>query len=331
MLRFIAQRLLWVVISLVLISIITFIIIELPPGDFAERYALQLGYSGIHVTSADMEGIRKMYGLDRPLLERYWKWVTNIILHGNFGISFEYQKPVKELIGERLGYTVILALSALFFTYGLAIPIGIFSAVRQYSIGDYTVTILGYIGLATPNFLLALVLMYFNVKTLGGSAGGLFSLEFRDVAWSWERVIDLLKHLWIPAMVLGTAGTAWTIRVMRATLLDEMNKLYVMAARSKGMPEWRLLLKYPVRVAINPIVSTLGWEITRIIAGAPIVAIVLGLPDTGPLFIEALLGQDMYLAGTMLLIYTFLTVLGTLLSDILLAILDPRIRVGERV
>jgi len=278
-----------------------------------------------------LEAFRHQYGLDRPWPERYWRWVTNIVLHGNFGQSLMYRLPVTEVIGERLGFTAILAVAALIFTYGLAIPIGIYSAVRQYSVGDYTFTVLGYIGMAVPNFLLALVLMYISVMVFGSNVGGLFSPEYLEAPWSWARFVDMLKHLWVPAIVLGTAGTAFQIRTMRATLLDEKNKLYVTAARAKGLSEGRLLMKYPVRVALNPIVSTIGWELTAIISGAPIVAFVLALPDTGPLFLKALMDQDVYMAGAMLLMYSALTILGTFFSDVMLAVLDPRVRQGERI
>ncbi len=223
----------------------------------------------------------------------------------------------------------MLAFTTLLFTYLIAIPIGIYSAVRQYSVGDHVFTILGYIGLATPNFMFALVLLYLAHVFFGTSAGGLFSAEFENAAWSWARFVDMLAHLWIPVVVLGTAGTAFQIRTMRATLLDEVNKLYVTAARASGLSEFRLLIKYPVRVALNPIVSTIGWELTNIISGAPIVGIVLSLPDTGPLFVDALLNSDLYLAGALILIYCGLVIIGTLISDLLLIALDPRIRMGS--
>lgn len=331
MARFLLHRFLIMVVMLALLSIVVFIILELPPGDYAERHVFRLRTLGIFVTDEELEAYRHQFGLDRPWPERYWRWVTNIVLHGNFGQSLMYRLPVTEVIGERLGFTAILAVAALIFTYGLAIPIGIYSAVRQYSAGDYTFTVLGYIGMATPNFLLALVLMYISVIVFGSNVGGLFSPEYLEAPWSWARFVDLLKHLWVPAIVLGTAGTAFQIRTMRATLLDEKNKLYVTAARAKGLSEGRLLMKYPVRVALNPIVSTIGWELTAIISGAPIVAFVLALPDTGPLFLKALMDQDVYLAGAMLLMYSALTILGTFLSDIMLAVLDPRVREGERI
>jgi len=331
MARLILRRFLYLLLALTLSSIVTFIIIQLPPGDYAERYAFKLEEGGAVVTEEDIEGFRRQFGLDRPLHEQYWKWITDIVLHGNFGMSFSWRKPVLDTIGDRIGYTVLMALVTLIFTYGLAIPIGIYSAVRQYSVGDYVSTVIGYIGLAMPNFLLALILLYLSVMVFDMSVGGLFSPEYVNAPWSWGRFLDLLSHLWIPAIVLGTAGTSFRIRMMRALLLDEQHKLYVMCARAKGLSEMRLLLKYPVRVALNPIVSTIGWELTRIVSGAPIVSLVLSLPDTGPLFLGALLDQDMWLAGAMLLMMTALTVIGTFISDVLLALLDPQIRRGERV
>jgi peptide/nickel transport system permease protein len=312
-------------------ALIVFITIELPPGDYADRRALHLRCAGVTVTSADVESLRHTLGLDRPWYVRYVNWITNIVLRGNFGQSFGLHLPVTEVLGQRVGLTVTLALATIIFTYGLAIPIGIYSAIRQYSLGDYAATVVGYFGMATPSFMLALILLYFSVMVFDTSVGGLFSPEYAEAPWSWAKFVDLLRHLWVPALVLGLAGTAFEIRTMRATLLDEKNKLYVTAARAKGLPEWKLLLQYPVRVALNPIVSTLGWELTAIIAGAPLVSFVLALPDTGPLFLTALLDQDTYLSGAILLMYAALTILGTFLSDVLLAILDPRIRYGERV
>lgn len=328
MTRFILQRLATMIITMALVSFVTFIIIELPPGDYAERYAFKLSASGIKVTDDDIQALRIRFGLDRPLMERYWTWITNIVRDGDFGLSFQYQKPVTEVIGERILFTALLAMVTLIFTYGLAIPIGVYSAIRQYSIGDYIATVIGYIGLAIPSFMLALVLLYLSVKAFNMNVGGLFSPEFVNAAWTWPRVVDLLKHLIVPAVVLGLSGTAFQIRTVRATLLDEKNLLYVTAARAKGLPEGRLLLKYPIRVALNPVFSTIGWELTSIISGAPIVALVLNLPDTGPLFLNSLLDQDMYLAGGMLLLLSALTILGTFLSDVLLAVMDPRIRRG---
>lgn len=331
MARFIIQRFIIMILMLAALSLIVFITIELPPGDYADRRALHLRSAGVLVTSSDVESLRHTLGLDRPWYVRYWNWISNIVLRGNFGQSFGLHLPVTEVLGQRVGLTIMLAVATIVFTYGLAIPIGIYSAIRQYSLGDYAATIIGYFGMATPSFMLALILLYFSVMVFNTSVGGLFSPEYAEEPWSWGKFLDLLRHLWVPALVLGLAGTAFEIRTMRATLLDEKNKLYVTAARAKGLPEWKLLLKYPVRVALNPIVSTIGWELTAIIAGAPLVSFVLALPDTGPLFLTALLDQDTYLSGAILLMYAFLTILGTFLSDVLLAILDPRIRYGERI
>ena len=328
MARRILGRILSTLLTLVAASVVVFIIIQLPPGDYAERYAYKLEEGGTAVTEADRQALRAYFGIDRPLHEQYFSWIQNIALHGDFGISFEYRRPVLDVIGERLGLTTVLLFITLVITYGVAIPIGIYSAVKQYSTADYAFTFLAYIGLATPNFLLALVLLYLNVTYFGTSVGGVFSPQYINAPWSWARFVDLLAHLWVPAIILGMAGTGLQMRTMRALMLDEQNKLYVTAARARGLSETKLILKYPARVALNPIVSTLGWELSRLISGAPFVAVVLALPDTGPLYLDALLDQDMYLAGSMLLFMTALTILGTLVSDILLAVLDPRIRQG---
>ncbi len=329
MAKFVLKRFLIMLGMLAVLSFVVFLIIELPPGDYADRAVYRLKASGVTVTQQEINDIRHQLGLDRPFITRYISWVTNIVLHGNWGISMLRRLPVAAVIGDRIGFTALLAIATLIFTYGIAIPIGILSAVRQYSLGDYTFTMLGYVGMATPNFLLALVLVYFSVMVFGTSVGGLFSPQYIEAPWSFAKFLDLLRHLWVPALVLAVAGTAFQIRTMRATLLDEKNKLYVTAARARGNSEGRLLMKYPVRVALNPIVSTIGWELATIISGAPIVAFVLALPDTGPLFLAALLDQDSYLAGAMLMIYSALTIFGTFVSDIMLAILDPRIRYGE--
>ncbi len=331
MTKYLLQRFVIMVVMLAGLSLIVFLTIELPPGDFADRRALALRSTGVLVTQEDVVALRHQLGLDRPWYVRYSTWIGNILLHGNFGESFSLHVPVSVVLSQRVGLTIMLAITTIFFTYGLAIPIGIYSAIRQYSIGDYAATIIGYFGMATPSFMLALILLYISVMLFHTSVGGLFSAEFNEAAWSWGKFLDLLRHLWVPALVLGLAGTAFEIRTMRATMLDEKNKLYVTAARAKGLPEWKLLLKYPVRVALNPIASTIGWELTAIIAGAPLVSFVLALPDTGPLFLTALLDQDVYLSGAILLMYSALTILGTFLSDVLLALLDPRIRHGERI
>jgi len=324
MVNSILRRISYSLITLFFVSIVSFIIIQLPPGDFADSYAARRHTAGEIITEEEVEGLRLRLGLNKPMYVQYGNWIWGI-MQGNLGMSLEYKRPVAELIGERLPLTLLLAFATLVFIYAVALIIGIYSAVRQYSIGDHFFTVIGYIGLATPNFLLALILMYMGHKWFGQNVGGLFSPEFMDAAWSWARLKDLLAHLWVPVVVLGTAGTAFQIRTMRAVLLDELNKMYVVSARATGLSEFKILMKYPVRIALNPIISTLGWELTRVISGAPIVGVVLALPDTGPLFLKALLDQDIYLAGAMILIYCVLVIIGTFISDIMLMILDPRI------
>ena len=314
-------------LMLVAVSVVAFIVVSLPPGDFADTYAADKISSGEIVTREELEAIREQFGLNDPAYIQYFRWVGGM-LQGDFGYSWGYKRPVVEVISERLPMTILIAMGTLLFTYIFAIPLGIYSAIRQYSIADYSFTVFGYIGLATPNFLLALILMYAANSWFGVSVGGLFSLEYQNAAWSWGRVKDLLTHLWVPILVLGTAGTAFQLRIMRATLLEELNKMYVTAARATGLSEFRLIMKYPVRLALNPIVSTLGWELTTVISGAPIIGLVLSLPDTGPMFINALSSQDMYLAGAMLLIYCVLVMIGSLVSDVLLMLVDPRVRAG---
>ncbi|MCB0062206.1 MAG: ABC transporter permease, partial [Caldilineaceae bacterium] len=266
------------------------------------------------------------YGLGQPVYVQYWKWVSGILFRGDFGRSFAWNMPVSDLIWGRLTLTFVLSLSTLLFIWIVAFPIGVYSAVRQYSVGDYIATFFGFLGVAIPNFLLALVLMYIAFKYFNQSVGGLFSPDYQEAPWSLAKVGDLLAHLWIPIIIIGTDGTAGLIRIMRANLLDELRKPYVVTARAKGLPEWKLLLKYPVRVALNPFISTVGWVLPSLVSGSAIVAIVLSLPTTGPLLLRALLSQDMYLAASFLLMLSILTVIGTLLSDLLLAWLDPRIR-----
>ncbi len=351
MFSLILKRILWMIPTLWAISLISFALIQLPPGDYLTSYVTALAETGEPVAEEQVEALRRRYDLDQPFMVQYLKWLNNMLPFGferqdtgsylrlndgsfNFpgfkwpdlGMSFEWNRQVTELIGERLLLTILISVVTLLFTWALAIPIGIYSAVRQYSWADYTFSVLGFIGLATPNFLLALVFMYIGYSVFGISAGGLFSPEFQDAPWSVARCMDLLAHLWIPVIVIGTAGTAGLIRVMRGNLLDELPKQYVMTARAKGLAPWKLLLKYPVRVALNPLVSTVGWVLPGIISGSVITAVVLGLPTTGPLLLRALQNQDMYLAGSMVMILSFLTVIGTLVSDILLLWLDPRIR-----
>lgn len=326
MLGFIARRVLYMIPTFFAVSIVAFIIIQLPPGDYLTTLVASMASQGETLDPAAMEALRARYGLGQPIYVQYFKWMSNIFLRGDFGQSFEWNQPVIDLIWSRLALTFMLSLSTLLFVWAVALPVGIYSAVRQYSLGDYTFTFLGFIGLAIPNFLLALVLMYIAFKYFNQSVGGLFSPEYQEAAWSWAKLKDLLAHLWIPIVIIGTAGTASLIRVMRANLLDELHKPYVVTARAKGLPEWQVIMRYPVRVALNPFVSTIGWVLPALISGEAIVSIVLSLPTTGPLLLRSLMSQDMYLAGSFILMLSTLTILGTLLSDILLALLDPRIR-----
>jgi len=351
----ILKRLLWMIPTLFSISFISFGLIQLPPGDYLSSYITALAETGEPVAEEQVAALRLRYDLDSPFIIQYLKWLNNLLPFGfsrqetgsylrmangdfnwpsfkwpDLGMSFEWNRQVTELIGERLLLTILISVATLLFTWALAIPIGIYSAVRQYSWGDYAFSVLGFIGLAIPNFLLALVFMYIGYSFFGVSAGGLFSPAYQDAPWSVARFADLLAHLWIPVIVIGTAGTAGLIRVMRGNLLDELPRQYVMTARAKGLAPWKLLLKYPVRIALNPLISTIGWVLPGIISGSVITAVVLGLPTTGPLLLRALQNQDMYLAGSMVMILSLLTVIGTLISDILLLWLDPRIRYEEK-
>jgi peptide/nickel transport system permease protein len=312
--------------TLFMISVVSFILIQLPPGDFLTSYAAQLAASGDAVDEAELDALRMRYGLGQPIYVQYWKWISGIIFHGDFGMSFEWDLPVGRLIGERLGLTVVISLCTMLFTWVVGIPIGVYSATHQYSMGDYFFTILGFIGAGIPNFMIALVLLWVGFSYFGVQLGGLFSLEFQEKTWSLAKVFDLIKHLWVPLIVLGMSGTAWTIRSTRANLLDELNKPYVETARAKGLKEGKLIWKYPVRVALNPFFSTVGYALPNLVSGATIISVVLSLPTTGPLLLRALMTQDMYLAGSFVMMLSVLTVVGTLLSDILLAWVDPRIR-----
>ena len=328
MLNLIFKRMLWMVPTMILISFISFSIIQLPPGDYLTSYIAALSETGETVDEAQAAALRARYNLDQPFFVQYFRWLTGM-LRGDLGMSFEWNRPVTELIGERLLLTMVISIVTLLFTWAIAVPIGIYSAVKQYSLPDYCFTFLGFIGLATPNFLLALVFMYIGYSVFGVSAGGLFSPEYQNAPWSFAKFVDLLWHLWIPVIVSGTSGTAGLIRVMRGNLLDELRKQYVMTARAKGVRYWKLLLRYPVRVALNPLVSTIGWVLPGIVSGETITSVVLGLPTTGPLLLRSLMNQDMYLAGSMVMMLSFLTLIGTLISDILLLWLDPRIRYEE--
>jgi peptide/nickel transport system permease protein len=329
MLQFIGRRILLLLPTLVVVSIMSFVLIQLPPGDYLTTYIASLEAGGLVVQEDEIEALKKQYGLDRPFYMQYLKWVGNM-LQGDFGMSLEWQLPVSDLIWDRLLLTFVISLSTILFAWTLAIPVGIYSATHQYHFLDYLFTFLGFIGLGTPNFMLALIFMWVAYSVFDLSIGGLFSPEYVDAAWSFGRVLDLFAHIWIPLIILGTSGTAGLIRTMRANMLDELRKPYVTTARAKGLAERRMLLKYPVRVALNPFISTVGWALPSLISGSTITATVLSLPTTGPLLIRALMNQDMFLAGSFLMMLSFLTVIGTLISDILLAMLDPRIRYEGR-
>ncbi|MCL0099345.1 ABC transporter permease [Dehalococcoidia bacterium] len=330
MLGYLLRRIGLALITIWAISIISFVIIQLPPGDFASTYVEnQIGGPAMVGTPAAVlieNQIRRDYGLDKPIFVQYIRWAWKFV-HLDLGTSLIYQRPVIEVVGERLLMTVILSGSTAVLAWGLAIPIGIFSALRQHKWEDYTVTFIGFIGLAVPDFLLALLLLWFGFRLFPDhSIGGLFSPEYRVAPWSIARVVDLLSHLWLAAFVVGTAGTAALIRVMRANLLDELRKPYVTTARARGLAEWKVVLKYPVRLALNPLVSTMGYLLPFLMSGSIIVSVVLSLPTEGPLMLRAFMAQDMFTASTILFVLATLTVVGTLISDILLGVLDPRIR-----
>ncbi|MBO9591065.1 ABC transporter permease [Devosia sp.] len=326
MTAFILRRLLYMIVTVAAISLMTFVIIQLPPGDYVTAMVAQLNLQGTTVDPAEMAAIRSRYGLDDPFWVQYWKWISNIIFAGDFGYSLEWRRPVADLLWNRLGLTFVLALITLLFIWAISLPIGIYTAVRKNTIGDYLATFVGVLGLAIPNFLFALVLMYIAFRYFGTGIGGLFSAEYENAPWSWGKLLDMGQHLIIPTIVLGTSGTASLIRILRANLLDELGKPYVTTARAYGLSERRMLLKYPVRIALNPFISTVGWVLPTLVSGATITAVVLNLPMTGPLLLQALISQDMYLAGSFIMMLSVLTVIGTLLSDLLLAWLDPRIR-----
>ncbi|MBN2117948.1 MAG: ABC transporter permease [Anaerolineales bacterium] len=328
MLRYILQRLLLIPVLLFLFSVMVFALVQAPPGDYLTSYIATLSSSGSSLDQAEIEALKAQFGLDQPVYIQYVRWIQSL-LRGKLGLSLEYQRPNVELIAERIGLTLVLALSAFVFTWIVAIPLGIYSATHRNTLLDYLTTVLNYIGVATPNFMLALILMWWAYSQFGLSVTGLFSREFEQAPWSFAKVIDLLKHIWVPMIVIGMAGTARLTRVMRANLLDELNKPYMTSGRARGLSEWQLVMKYPVRLAINPLASTIGWYLPEIFSGSLIVATVMNLQNIGPLLLRSLINQDMYLAGSILLIYCFLAIIGTLLSDILLAWLDPRIRMEK--
>jgi len=329
MLSYLVRRVSLAIVTIWVISVISFGIILLPPGDFIDAWAARQRQAGMEVAAQTKEAYRRQYALDKPAYVQYVKWM-GLVLRGEYGFSLYYNQPVQTVIGDRLGLTVVVSLAAEILIWLLALPIGIYAAVRQYSIGDYIFTVLGFIGVGVPSFLLALVFMYLSLVWFDADIGGLFSQKYLVASWSWARVVDLLKHLPLPALVLGLAGTAQMIRVMRANLLDELRKPYVITARAKGLSETRLILKYPVRVALNPFISTVGYLLPYIVSGSIIVSVVMSLPTVGPVLLTALMAQDMYLGGAIILMLSVLTVLGTLLSDLLLMWVDPRIRVEGR-
>ena len=326
MLGFILKRVLYMVPTLFGMSVVSFFIIQLPPGDFLTSLISAIADSGQSLDSATVAKLTAQYGLDQPFYVQYWKWISGILFRGDFGWSFDWGQPVSRLIWDRMGITLFVSGLSLILIWAVALPIGIYSAVKRYSIGDHIFTLLGFIGLAIPTFIMALVLMYVSYKFLGQNVGGLFSAEYQDAPWSLAKVWDLCLHLWIPIVVIATNSTAALIRVMRANLSDELNKPYVVTARAKGLKEFTLIMRYPVRIALNPFISTIGWVLPALISGVTITAIVLNLPMAGPLLLRALVSQDMYLAGAFILLMSVLTLVGMLISDILLAVLDPRIR-----
>lgn len=326
MLRYVIKRLIYMVPTLFGMSIIAFLIIQLPPGDYLTSMIAMMTDSGQNVDPAQVARLKEIYGFDDPIWVQYWKWMSGILFRGDFGYSFEWNRPVADLIWERMGSTLAISIVSLLFVWAVSLPIGIYSAIRRHSIGDYSFTFLGFLGLAVPNFIMALTLMYLSYKYFGQSVGGLYSPEYADAPWSWAKFLDLLSHLWIPVIVIGTNGTAALIRILRANLSDELNKPYVITAKAKGLPEYKVVVKYPVRIALNPFVSAIGWVLPELISGVTITAIVLNLPTAGPLLLRALISQDMYLAGSFILLMGVLTLIGMLVSDLLLALLDPRIR-----
>jgi peptide/nickel transport system permease protein len=329
-LAYLTRRLILAVLTIWAVSVLAFVIIQLPPGDYITSYIAQMSASGSSVSQEDADALRHEYGLDQPVWIQYMRWMR-MVMRGNFGMALEWQRPVSEVIGDRLWLTMIVSVAAIILTWGLALPIGVYSAVRQYSVGDYVATFIGFIGLAVPSFLLALVLMYLGFKYFNANIGGLFADEFVDAPWSLAKAWDMAKHLPLPALILGLAGTAQLIRIMRANLLDELRKPYVVTARARGLSEGRVILKYPVRVALNPFASTIGYLLPYVVSGSIIVSLVLSLPTVGPLLLRALVAQDMFLAGTIVLLLGVMTVIGTFLSDLLLMWIDPRIRMeGKR-
>lgn len=329
LLPYIARRILILIPLLVMISIISFTLIQLPPGDYLNMYLMQLRAAGTVVNEDQITQLKFLYGLDKSLPEQYLLWMRNILLHGNFGSSFQYNRPVADILLARVPLTAAVSIATTIFIWLVAVPIGIYSATHQYSLVDYFWTFISFIGVAVPSFLLALIFIWIAFITFDISAIGLFSPQFEDAPWSAAKILDLLKHLWVPVVIIGMSGTAGLMRTMRGMMLDELNKQYVITARAKGLSELHLLMKYPVRTSLNPVISTIGWMLPGIVGGEVLVAMVMNIPTVGPVFFNALMNQDMYLAGSIVFILSVLTVVGTLISDILLVWLDPRIRYEE--
>ena len=327
MVQFLVRRVSLFIPMIFVMSIVAFAIIQAPPGDFLTDYIAQLQSTGEQVDESELLALKKRYGLDQPIYVQYYKWASGFF-RWDLGLSIEFRRPVTDLVNERLLMTLALGLFTILFTWTMAIPIGILSAWKQYSVMDYVFTVFSYFGVGTPNFLLALVIMWFVFDWFGWRITGLFSPDYMDASWSFGKFVDMLKHIWVPMIILGTDGAARFTRIVRANLLDEMSRPYVETARAKGLPEWKVLMKYPVRLALNPFVSTAGLELPRLISGSLIVATVMSLPTIGPLLLRALLSQDMYMAGSIVMILTFLTLVGVLISDIILALMDRRIRMG---
>jgi peptide/nickel transport system permease protein len=323
---YIARRVLLLIPVLFAISMVSFVIIELPPGDYVSTLVAQMRQQGVELTPAEENALIRQYGMDKSVAHRYGVWLQNIVTEGDFGRSYRWNKPVSEVLEERVPLTIAISLFTTVFVFAVAVPIGIYSAVRKYSVFDYFFTFLGFIGLATPGFLLALVMLWIFYSVFGANMSGLFSQGYVDAPWSVSKFVDLLSRIWFPMIIIGMSGTAGIIRVMRGNLLDELQKQYVITARAKGLSERPILFRYPVRIAINPIVSTIGWLLPAIVGGEVLVSIVLNLQTTGPVLLEAVTGQDLYLAASIILILSTLTVIGTLIADLLLAWLDPRIR-----
>jgi peptide/nickel transport system permease protein len=336
MFTYLVHRVLVMVPTLFAISVLVFVIIQLPPGDYLSNQLAELRAQGEAAALEKIEFLRQQYGFDKPLVEQYAIWVgiwpgdTGFagLLQGHLGWSFEYGIPVTDVVGDRIWLSFVVAFSTIVFIWVVSFPIGVYSATHQYGVGDYTLTFIGFLGLATPNFLLALVLLYFANVTFGTSIGGLMDAKYIEQAWSWDKVVSVLEHLWIPVIVIGTSGTAGMIRRLRANLLDELQKQYVITGRAKGLPSLKLLIKYPLRMALNPFIADIGNLLPQVISGAAIVSMILSLPTTGPMLLQALKSQDQYLAGSFLMVLALLTVIGVFLSDLALAALDPRIRLG---